>query len=223
MNVAIFSEIISTPIVNTNPKGWKDLSAEVMDHYEAGLSHTFGPMVKADVTAFWDEGRDRYQMYANPRTGRPAGFDNIGRYRKYGFESSVTVTPTDNLSVFAGASYLETEPHTMPFAPQWTLTAGANWRFLEDFQLSIDGMYRDKMYTDSYSRGLPDATAKKNSVSDTVLLNAKLSYFFEVPSLMLEKGELFVAVENVTNTLYEYAPGYYMPGTSTMVGISLAF
>lgn len=222
LNVAIFSEVISTPIANANPKGWRDLSAEIMDHYEIGLSHTFNSMVKADITAFWDEGRDRYQMYANPRTGRPMGFDNIGRYKKYGFESSVTVTPTEDLSIFAGAAYIQTEPHTMPFAPQWTLSAGLNWRFLKDFQLSMDAMYRDKMYTDSYSRALP-SNAAPEGVDEAFLLNAKVSYFFSFPSLLLEQGEVFVAVENITNELYEYAPGYYMPGTSTMVGISLTF
>jgi iron complex outermembrane receptor protein len=69
MNVAIFSEVLSTPIVNINPQGWKYLSAELMDHYEIGIAHIFSPVVKTDITAFWDEGRDRYQMYANPLTG----------------------------------------------------------------------------------------------------------------------------------------------------------
>jgi iron complex outermembrane receptor protein len=223
LNVAVFSEAISPPLYNANPKGWKDLSAEIMDHYEIGLSHVFGPLVRAGITAFWNEGRDRYQMYTAPGTLTPAGFDNIGRYRKYGFESSVTVTPLEDLSLFVGAAYLQTEPHTMPFAPQWTLSGGVNWRFLDDFQINVDGMYRSKMYTDSYSRGVVNPMRENASVNDAFLLNAKLSHFFEIPSLPLERGEVFVAVENITNTRYEFSPGYYMPGTSFMVGLSLTF
>jgi iron complex outermembrane receptor protein len=60
-------------------------------------------------------------------------------------------------------------------------------------------------------------------VRETFFLNAKLSYFFEFPSIHLEKGEIFVAVQNITNTVYEYAPGYRMPGTSVMAGVSLTF
>jgi iron complex outermembrane receptor protein len=72
------------------------------------------------------------------------------------------------------------------------------------------------------SRALP-GNAEKESVDATFLLNAKLSYFFSFPSMPLEKGEVFVAVENITNEFYGYAPGYCMPGTSTMVDISLTF
>ena len=223
LNAAIFSEVISPPIAAANPKGWKDLSAEVMDHYEVGLSQAFGTKVKAGMTAFRDKGRDRYQMYADPVTGMPAGFDNIGSYAKHGFESFITVALREDLRVFAGAAYVRTEPRTMPFAPRWTLSAGMNMRFLEKFQISVDGMYRSPMYTDSYSRGLADPAAKKERVNDAFLLNAKLSRFFEIPSLPVEKGEVFVAVENITNARYEYAPGYRMPGTSFMVGLSVTF
>ena len=219
LNVVIFSEELA-PIANR--QGWRSLSPEVMDHYEVGLRRTFGPKVRAGITAFWNEGRDRYRMYTIPGIIGPAGFANIDHYKKHGFESSMTMTPADNLSVFVGAAYMHTEPTTMPFAPQWTLSAGANWRFLNDFQLRVDSMYRDRMYTGGYSRGLASTTTPVN-VGKMFLLNAKLSHFFRIPSPFLQKGEVFVAAENITNTRYEFAPGYYMPRTFIMTGLSLIF
>ncbi len=223
LNVAVFSQVIVPPLAAGNPDGWKDLSAEIMDHYEAGLSHTFNSLVKADVTVFWDEGKDRYRMYPRPGTMIPAGFDNIDSYRKYGFESTVTVAPSDDLSLFLGAAYLQTDPYDMPFAPDWTVSAGANWRFLKDFRISADALYREHMYTDSWARAVPAANPKRGKVGDAFLVNAKLSYFFDLPWMHLQQGEVFIAAENLTNETYEYAPGYPMPGTTWMFGASLTF
>ena len=223
LNVVILSEVVSTPLVMNNPKGWKNLSAETMDHFEAGLSHTFNRYVKADLTTFWDEGRDRYRMWSsNPSGVPPSGFTNIDSYHKYGFESSVTVTPDEDLSMFAGAAFLQTDPHDMPFAPKWTLSAGMNWRFLEDFQISADALYRSSMYTDSWARtAVPNTDPDK--VTDLFLLNAKLSYFFEFEDILMKEGEIFVALENITDRSYEYSPGYHMPGITWTVGLTVNF
>jgi len=224
LNVAVFSQTISGPIARSNPRGWRNLSAEIMDHYETGLSQKFGSWFQVDFTFFWDEGKDRYRMYSNPGSPAPAGFENIDTFSKSGFEGAFTITPIETLSMFAGFAYLDTDPSYLPYSPKWTLSAGGNWRFLEHFQLGVDALYRDKMYTDSWSRGLPtQGNLVRSRVSDTFLLNAKLSYLFELPSILLEKGEVFVAMENITNTKYEYAPGYRMPGTTIMAGFSLTF
>ena len=224
LNVAVFSQTLITPLVQNNPHGWRNLSAEVMDHYEAGVSWKFDSWLQADVTFFWDEGRNRYRMISNPGNATPAGFENIDKYWKSGFEGALTITPFATLSLFAGLSYLHSEPSYLPYAPKWTLSAGINWRFLERFQLSVDALYRDTMYTDSWSRAVPaQGGVERAKVSDTFLLNAKLAYCFELPSIHLEKGEIFIAAENITNTVYEYAPGYRMPGTTVTAGFSLSF
>jgi len=195
-----------------------------MDHYEAGLSQKFGSWLQADFTFFWDEGKNRYRMFSNPGSAVPAGFENLDGYRKSGFEGAFTITPLETLSVFAGLACLQTEPSYLPYSPKWTLSAGTNWRFLERFQLNVDALYRDKMYTDSWSRGLPaQGNVARAKVGNTFLLNAKLSYSFELPPILLKKGEVFVAAENITNKMYEYAPGYKMPGATVMAGFSLTF
>ncbi|MDR3089369.1 MAG: TonB-dependent receptor plug domain-containing protein [Desulfobulbaceae bacterium] len=223
LNVAVFSEVISPPIAAANPQGWRNLSAEVMDHYEAGVSRRFNKLVKANFTVFHDDGRDRYQMYVNPATGRPGGFANIGEYDKDGFESALTITPMDDVSLFVGLAYLHTDPDTMPFAPEWTFSAGGNWRFLEHFQLSIDALWRDDMYTDSYSRAVAAPASQPESVDDAFIMNAKIAYLFAAPTLHVEKGEAFLAFENLTDTSYEYAPGYDMAGFTVMAGFSFSF
>ena len=232
LNVAVFSQTIATPLAtrggpNYNPQGWRNLSAEVMDHYEVGVSQKFNDWLKVDFTYFWDEGRDRYRMYVKPLANNsraPGGFENTDTYWKSGFEGALTVTPFETLSLFAGLAYVHTTPSYLPYSPKWTLSAGANWRFLERFQLNVDALYRDKMYTDSWSRAVPAlGNVEYAKVGGTFLLNAKLSYFFELPSIHLERGEIFIAAENITNTVYEYAPGYRMPGATIMAGFSLTF
>ena len=223
LNVVILSELVSTPLVQSNPKGWKDLSAETMDHYEVGIRHTFNDHVTASLTAFWDEGKNRYRMFSANPTGRPPlGFDNLDSYDKHGFEAALTVTPTEEISLFAGAAYLYTDPRKMSFSPQWTVSAGMNWRFLESLQFSTDVLYRSEMYTASWGRGAEPVTDYKR-VSDMFVANAKLSYFFAYDKLCLEESEVFVAVENLTDTKYEYSPGYEMPGTTFTVGFVLNF
>ncbi len=34
----------------------------------------------------------------------------------------------------------------LPYAPDWTASAGGNWMFLKDFKLSVDAQYVDSMY-----------------------------------------------------------------------------
>lgn len=223
LNVVIMSEVISPPLKKNNPKGWKELSAETMDHFELGVSHIFNSVFQADITGFYDEGHDRYRMYSKPGTMMPAGFENIDEYKKYGMETTFTVTPTDDLNLFAAASFLKTEPFYMPYAPRWTLTGGANWRFMENFQITADATYRESMYTNGWSRAVSNPNAQRSKVKDSFLVNAKLSYFFDAPSMHIEEGELFIAGENLTDTQYEYLPGYPMPGATVMCGLNLTF
>jgi iron complex outermembrane receptor protein len=49
-------------------------------------------------------------------------------------------------------------------------------------------------------------------------LNARL--FYPLPALSAKRSELFLALNNITNTSYEYRPGYPMPGFSFLAGAS---
>ncbi|MCU0555261.1 MAG: TonB-dependent receptor plug domain-containing protein, partial [Syntrophales bacterium] len=82
---------------------WKNLDAETVDHYEAGLSRTIGKTFRADVTYFTDDGSNRMILVTSPA---PPRYENIGDFRTRGIEVTVTWSPLDVLSLFAGATHL---------------------------------------------------------------------------------------------------------------------
>jgi iron complex outermembrane receptor protein len=211
LDVIVFSETVIPPL----GQSWKDLDPETIDHYELGIEHRFCPFAQADITFFYDDGRDRY-VFTTP----PAGFayQNIEDFEIRGIETTLQLDPTQNLSIFAGLTWLDTDPSDLPYAPDVSISSGVNWSFLDQFTVSLDSQYLDSMTVTSQAR---KAGAENTSKVDSYfLLNGKLSYGFALEHSGLE-GELFVAGENLTDTDYEYLPDYPMPGINGMLGISL--
>lgn len=214
LDVAVFSEKIIPALGDT----WKDLEAETANHYEVGLQHRFGRVAVADITWFYDDGKNRYVIVPPPPP--PPVYANIEEYRIQGFEASLSLYPMETLSLFAGLTWLDTHPSDLPYAPEFTLSAGMNWRFLEAFKLSLDCQYTDDMYTDSQTRrkGAQNTT----SVDSYFLVNGKLSYEFHEPVRGVQ-CEIYAAAENLTDRAYEYQSGYPMPGITAMAGVCFTF
>jgi len=196
----------------------EELTAEVLDHFELGISHSLDEKVKADVTYFYDDGKDR--IVVSPPPPFPPVLENIGDFRTRGVEGTLTMFPIPELSLFAGFTYLDADPNDLPFAPDWTASAGLNYRFLAKFQLSMDALYLDEHF--ATSRGRTEGTVNTEKVGSVFLLNAKLAYDFSIPSWNAE-GYVYVAGENLTDTDYEFKPDYPMPGINGMVGVALIF
>ncbi|EIP96602.1 outer membrane receptor for ferrienterochelin and colicins [Opitutaceae bacterium TAV1] len=231
LNVAAFSQAVLPPLYNDPAKrnAWRGLDAETLDHFEAGVSHRFNPRFKADVTAFYDRGDNRYVL-TFPATGTPVpqGFANIGDWHNYGVESSATWTPMADLSFFIGATWLQPSVKGMPYAPEWTASAGFNWTFLRNFRLSVDVLYQDRMYVNpanawarSDASGADPATNPQ--VPSSLVVNARLGYRFAAPALHVKQGEVYLAVDNLTDRTWYYRPGYPMPGIGAMLGMRLGF
>jgi iron complex outermembrane receptor protein len=198
-----------------NPDGWSDLEAEKLSHFEAGIRRTFARKARVDATFFYDEGRDRYVVQAPPPS-----FQNVEEYRTRGAELTISLTPLPQLSLFAGLTLLDTDPADMPYAPDSTLSTGLNLRFLEHFKLSLDSQYVNEMHVLAQRRAAGASNPEK--VGDRFLVNGKLSYMFSLRAGRIS-GELFLAGENLTDTDYEYRPGYPMPGINAMAGATLTF
>lgn len=213
LEVVVMSEYVNKALA----RSWKDLQVETLDHYEIGISHTW-QRLRADLTFFQDKGKDRYVIVLPPPP--PPVYANIGDYRTQGVEATLSYSPLDNLSLFMGATFLDSTPSDLPYAPQTTLSAGLNWRFLDNFQLSLDGQYISDMHVASQARR--KGATNHTKVDSYYLLNSKLSYLYRVESWNLD-AEVFIAGENLTDVTYEYQPGYPMPGISGMVGVGLKF
>jgi outer membrane receptor protein involved in Fe transport len=192
---------------------WAELSPERLDHFEVGISHTFKDIVKADVTYFYDKGKDR--IVVAPPPPPPPTWENIGDYKITGVEATVSINPLPQLSLFAGMTYQKANPSDLPYAPQWSASAGLNYTFLKHFHFGLDCLYVDEQFVTSRAR--TEGTINTDKVDEYFLLNGKVSYDFYIQPLKLGV-EIFVAGENLTDEKYAFKKGYPMPGINGMFG-----
>lgn len=214
LNVVVFSENVIPALGDS----WEDLDPERVDHFEVGISQSIGDATTVDVTYFHDAGKDRYVIVPPPPP--PPSFENIEDFKIRGVEATVTTFPMDDLSLFGGMTYIDPDPGDLPYAPRWTLSSGMNLRFFDHFRLGVDAQYVDRMHVGSQLRSA--GAENTGDVGSHCLLNAKLSYTFPV-GCAGAACTLFVAGENLTDSDYEYQPGYPMPGASIMTGLNLRF
>ncbi|NOZ20972.1 MAG: TonB-dependent receptor [Planctomycetes bacterium] len=228
----------------------RDLRPEVGDHYELGVSHKFNDWLKGDATVFWDRQYDLFGFESHllpvppPPPVPPVNqLTNNGRMRSEGVELTATVTPTRDLALFAGATFLHsresgiyypTPPDAFihspqrflvrsPNAPEFTLMAGMSWRFWKRFQLNLDGEYITRQY--KYNPRFPldfQSPLEAQRINDYFLMNGKLSYRF-TPKGSWWQGKVFVAVENLTDTNYELRDKYPAPPAAAIFGAELRF
>jgi outer membrane receptor protein involved in Fe transport len=209
-------QVMSEKVIPALGKSWEELDPEVVDHYEVGVAYAFSKQLAADLTFFYEDGKDRYVIVPPPPF--PPRYDNVEEFTIQGVEITTSCQPVESLSLFAGITLLDTDPSDLPYAPETMVSCGANWRFLEHFKLSLDGSYVSSIHVDSQARRA--RTENSDTVDSYYLINGKLSYAFDwIPQKL--KGEIFVAGENLTDEDYEYQPGYSMPGINGMIGIQL--
>jgi len=203
---------------------WKNLKPEVVDHYEGGVTHTWPKTATVSATAFYDKGQDRFQAYMFGAI--PVQFnDPIGDYKIQGLELAGTATPTRNLELFAGATWMRADAtgkngirvNHLAYTPGFQFQAGAGWTFWEKFRLYADMQHLQNLYQGTVSRaGTLNVTnpGSINKLDDITLFNARLSYRFDYKPWRVADSEVFVAIINIFNQSYEYAKGYPMPGTT---------
>jgi len=193
------------------------LRPETLDHYELGASQRFGKVAKLDVTLFYDGGHDRVVLSYPPF---PPVWKNISNFHTDGLETTLTVTPVDNLALFGGFTALNSNPVDLPYAPQWSASAGVTCRYLQRWRLSVDSQYVGNEYALTRARDI-NAT-NTSQIGSFLLVNAKISCDFALPSWRLH-GQVFVSGQNLTNVHYQQQPGYPMPGINGMGGIRVSF
>ncbi len=246
--------VLQNFLPNKDLPGWldtKDIKPEVVDHYEISLSHVQPDWFSLSATYFHDDGRDRLRAYMFGNLS-PASYADFftsftAEYKIDGLELAGSLTPLEDLELFAGATWLWATAkgddgltqHKMPYTPSFALQAGFKWRFLEDFLLSGDYQHLQGVYAGTTGRtSSPNAPASNFSeltdndrLPDINVVNLRLDYFFSYDDLHLEEGRVFVTVNNLLNCQYGYAMErqgndhklYYMPGTSFMAGFELKF
>jgi outer membrane cobalamin receptor len=228
MNLALAGSSISDP-----QQYWKDIKPEVVDHYEASITHTWPETASLGATGFIDKGKDRFRTYFFGPI--PSQFnDPIGEYEIRGLELTGKVSPVKTLELFAGATWLDVEAtgnngveqDHMPYTPGFQLQAGLTWTFLEHFCLFMDMQYLRDLYQGTNGRPGGFNFSKlgdSDKLDDITVVNARLSYRLEKLPPRWRDSEIFLAVNNLFDADYEYAKGYSMPGTTAFAGFTVKF
>lgn len=202
-----------------NNTQWKNLDPETVDHFEGGITHSFGPKIRGDITLFHDKGSNRLIMITLPA---PPHYENISSFDTQGLEATVTFQPVKDLSFFAGGTWIyERSPDNLPYSPQWTASAGVNLRLFNHFRINMDTLYQDSQFV-ANNRSLDYGGSSMVRIDGFFLLNGKISWDYNWKSPKLT-GEIFLAGENLTNVSYAYKKDYPMPGINGMVGINFKF
>ena len=214
LEVVVMSEDVLTSLGDS----WKDLDPETTDHYEVGFSVSPTKKTLLDLVFFKEDGKDRYVIvpYSN---GVMPYYDNVEEFTIRGLEATATWQPVSDLSLFTGVTLLDPDPVDLPYAPDATISAGANFKFLERFTLNLNASYVSSMHVSAQVRKSGDAN--DTTVDGFFLVNGKLSYDLNLKNAPY-KVKLFLAGENLTDTDYEYQSGYPMPGINCMAGIQFS-
>lgn len=199
--------------------GWKELNPETADHLEAGISHTFNDIIRADLTWFHDKGSNRLIILTSPA---PPHYANIANFETQGVEATITVTPVKNLSLFTGGTWIyKRSPDNLPYAPQCSVSAGGNLRLFKSLKISLDSLYQDSQYV-ANNRSLNYGGTSIVKIDGFWILNGKISWDFKMPWPKI-RGEIYLAGENLSNVSYAYKKDYPMPGINGMLGLNIKF
>lgn len=176
-----------------------ELDPERMMNYEVIVEKTFSRYFSMDVTGYYSKGDNLIQTVDMKN-------ENAGRFINKGIEVSASSCPIDKLNLRASYSYLHTSLDNLTAAPRNQYFLGFGWQALPKLKMDaelkgIGGLY------------VSDQTEHQNYV----LLNMKITY------MAFRAFELFVTLNNITNTDYMINRGYTMPGFNGMGGFKVHF
>jgi iron complex outermembrane recepter protein len=195
---------------------WKTLGAEKLNHKEVGVSWTPSARTTLDVSVFHDSLSGRYVFAFPPAVTAPT-FVNLGDYSVKGAELSLQQELAAGWNAFVGATHLSASKADLPYAPSSSLTLGVNGQ-VGAWRLGMDAQRQSSMFVLAQARasGAPNLS----QVAGFTVVNARVGY--KLPALG-ERGEVFLAAENLLDRQYEFRPGYPMAGRSFQVGLHANF
>jgi iron complex outermembrane receptor protein len=227
---------LSANIQELNQANLKDLRPETSYHYEAQLSYSLPGRFSTEVSAFFDDGRDRI-IAASFGASAPRNAAKSSYFRIFGLEAGIQATPWDPLELYGGTSLLRVrakgedgnEVSYLPYTPAIGVNAGFTFSFWK-LKLSGDYQHINGLYAGTLMRagGNDDGSVfaepnELNRLDPINLLNLRLSYGFDHEPWRIRKGEIYISARNVLNQEYEYYRNYPMPGLSLTGGMKLTF
>lgn len=197
----------------TSGKTLDRMSAEIMDHVEAGIALEALEDLRIRLTAFNDQSDDLL-------VSGPDGYLNVGDGRVKGVECGIDYLPQEWLGLYMGATFLDSAPDNYPRAPETSIVAAANLAPHDRWKISVDAQYVASQTVGN--RRVAEADWSQFEEIDSYLLaNAKVSY--DIVANADRNVRIYTALENITDEDYEYWAAYPMPGINYAVGIESAF
>ncbi len=176
-----------------------DLKPEKMMNYEVSLGKVFSRYLTAELTGYYSRGSDMIEVLENRNV-------NTGRFINKGVEFSAKSNPLDCLWLFASYSYLHTSLTNLTGAPENQYYIGAELTLWDKLKVSADVKGICGLY-------VADDVAEQNYA----LLDMKLTY------AVCRYLDIFVTLDNITDTRYVINKGYDMPGFTAMGGVKVSF
>ena len=208
---------------NYSDPQYEDLGPELTNHYEMGLKLNPVDKLSIDFSVYHDKGTDRIRLVPPPPP--PPMFANIATYKITGFETTVNWSPIQRLAIFGGLTLIDKNPSTIPYTPDYNFSLGFNAGLIDRLTLSMDiEAIGERLISSPRFSNLSEVDENALAKTDSyVIANAKLSYYFKSFGFSGRGSNVFIAVDNLTDTDYEYRPGYPMPGATVFGGVQLEY
>lgn len=193
------------------------LQPETANSYDLGIEHSlFNGRLKLSATAFLRDSRNQIIFYACGCHGRPDGtYENIGKTRAKGVETSVDVRPWDNVNLMLSYTRLSTENRVtgaaLPRRPKNSLYADLDWQSPWSVQLGANLRWVSSSLDTDFQTYSP------------VQLQGYALMGLRAALPLTQRIELYGRIENLFDTQYETVSGYGSYGRTAHIGVRVGF
>ena len=192
----------------SSPSRWDNLSPTEDNHLETGFKWSLSPNTQVDASIFQDEISKRYVW-----TYGSTWSNNSQDYKIKGAELSLTHKINNNWSLFGGFTTLDKSIEYIPYIPSAAASVGLTGN-VEGYKVSFDAQHQTNMYSNTQDR---KTGTTYDEVDHITVANARISRPLQ------EVGEMYLIVNNIFNSDYEYNAGYPMPGRNFRIGFTSSF
>ena len=174
-----------------------ELAPENMLNYEVSVGKFFNRYFSVDVTAYFSQGKDMIQVVDMKNV-------NTGSFINKGVEVSARSMPTDRLQLWATYSYLHSNLKNLTGAPKNQYYLGVGWDIT------------NKLRVDAQLKGVGGLY-----VSDDIKHQNYATLGLKAAYQIFRPLQIFLKLDNITNSRYVINKGYDMPGFTATGGFKL--
>ena len=203
------------PMAFAANNGWDRLSPTEDKHTEIGLRWSVSDNTQVDVSAFQDRISKRYVWSGFTPMATGAWSNGFPDYRVSGVEASVKHTINREWTLFSGLTTLNPSLANLPYAPKTAVSLGVTG-LVGGYRIAVDAQHQSSMFSLTQDRGSFNPT----QVGSFTVANMRIS---RALAALGKSGEVYLAVNNLFDTSYQYNAGYPMPGRNFRVGMNVSF